>query len=214
MSASGASAYNGGMRTLLIMLILASAAQAEEIPLKSIWAINAPGTRKLSDLDPGKRVAGKARPRYGPTAREIINTLILDRVPAAEGFAVAGPSRDALKAAHRVLVLERDPPELTSPEKISLVFYSLLAGSDVHFDAVRRLGNKFTIKYHFVVRGVPMGKSQVAIIPVGVLLKGKYEVAIEQLPTQAADVTVTPKTFDSEKAAKDIVCKPFTFEVK
>ena len=197
----------------LLALILASAAQAEDKSIKSIWAINAPGTRKLSELNPGK-VVDNAKHEYGKTSREVINSLTLDRRPAVEGFAVAGPGREALKAAHSVVVLERDPPELISPTNISLVFYSLNAASAVHFDAVQRLGNKITIQYHFVVRGVPMTKAQFALIPVGVLPRGKYEVAIEQLPTQTADPTIDPKKFDSEGAARDIVCKPFTFEVK
>lgn len=195
-----------------IALLTAATSLAETIPLANAWAMGMPGTREISKLDPGERV-GKTKSRYGKLTQGIRDSLTLDRRPAGPGFAASGTDKDALDTAYRILVKDRKPSETVS-SKINLIFFSLDSGANIQLESVERDAKDITIRYRFIGRGTLMMKNQFAIIPVGVLPTGKYRVELVQLPAKSDDPTIDVSKFDAAKMAEDIVCKPFTFEVK
>jgi hypothetical protein len=191
-----------------------------EIPLKEIWALNVPGTRKIEELEPGA-IVGAGRFKYGPITERIVDALQLHRhteiggkiKPADDGFAVSGSDLAALRVAQAVLTGKTKPPESVSGE-VTLVFYSLSAGVYVYLDAVEHKGNEISINYHFVTHPTANVTTHFALIPLGALPTGKYQATIKQGPTETDEPRLDLSRFDEAAVARDIVCKPFSFEVK
>jgi hypothetical protein len=209
--------------------------QSVEIPLKDILALDMPGTRPITELEPGQ-VKGNSRRRYGPLTQEIRRALGTKRetdrlakrkvigqrqspfgprpiysYPPMEdvgpGFAVEGIGVDALRVAHAVLVKDQKRPETLSGS-VNLVFYSLLAGVDVCLDTVTRNEFAITIHYHLETDEPfieTISTTNFALIPLGSLPPGKYEVAIQRDPGNVNG---------EEKIAEAVICKSFPFEVK
>jgi hypothetical protein len=211
--------------------------EAVEIPLEEIWALDMPGTRPLTEIEPG-RLRGNSRERHGPLTQEIRRALgtkretdrlakrniigerqtpfgpqpIYSDPPKEEdvgpGFAVVGIGRDALNAAHAVLVKDQKRSETLSGP-VSLVLYSLIAGVDVCLDTVTRNEFAITLRYHLETDEEPFSSgvatSNFALIPLGPLRPGKYDVAIERRPGNVNG---------EEAIAEAVICEPFSFEVK
>jgi hypothetical protein len=100
---------------------------------------------------------------------------------------------------------------------ITLVFYSRLSGSYVHLRRVIRDGNVITLQYRFVAHGSREITTHFALVQLGKLPAGKYEVKTVQLPP---DFSIFPDLRPSEiklippERERRVVSLPFTFEVK
>jgi hypothetical protein len=206
----------GGRVAILWALILScSISYGEEIPLSDVWALNMPGTKDLSTIK-DKRPAGYQGPlrsRLFDTARQ----TLLKKFPEKEarpGFAVSGTGRAALARTSQELYktgLWSGSP-LPSNDEISLVFFSYPSAYFVQLVRVERHDNVFRVVYRAVPHYSPESTIQLALIPVGKLTAGEYEVEIVQLPMDEKYVEAGFESFD-EEATKRTVCQPYTFEV-
>jgi hypothetical protein len=221
-----------GLFTAVSWLTVSSAMAAPpkdvtvEIPLKEVWALRMPNTRDITELEPAPIGL-----RYGPLTDEIRYALGSKRdhdrsrnrkltgyrdtafgpqpvysfpplKPVGKGFAVAGD--DPLREAHAVLFKDAKCPDmLTGP--VTLVFYSMLAGSYVHLDKIERDGFTVTLTYHLEGHMTMESTSHFALIPLGELPPGKYSVNIQRQG---------PTWKNSDEIVEAIICKPFGFEVK
>ncbi len=113
----------------LLVVLLASSLNAEEIPLKSVWAAKMPGTRNIRDLEP--RTEGDHR-EFGPLAHTIIRTMqggrgegAWGRPDAGPGFPVPGAGIAALHRVYDVIVDDIGQRPKTVPAgEVSIVFFA------------------------------------------------------------------------------------------
>lgn len=201
-------------RYLAIVLAasISSPALGEEIPLKSIWALDMPGTQDIRKLDP-------PREKQPVSVQEFIKSSLVERTAqtlnpdkwpkdgnTGRGFVVAATGVDALKQAHDVLAKKVDRPDaVLSGEELSLVFYSYSSGQYVHLDQVERDGETITVKYRNVPHRTLDMSPHIALIPLGELSAGKYRVKVEELPPKE-------KT-DTPQKTRHVVCDSFSFVV-
>ena len=179
------------MRALLITLLFATSAQAEEIPLKSIWALSMPGTIDVQKLNPkvdlsklSRQEATKALP-----TRRIVSVLSRHRPKEGEqagpAFVVEGVGEEALKNAEAVLTKQRrDPPRYFPPDKeLSLVFYAFSAYR-VHIESIDKEEKQIVVKYRRIPHLDMKMTTHFALIPIGKLSEGTKYIKIEQLPPE------------------------------
>jgi len=186
----------------LLFLLLTGAAHAEEIPLKSIWAWNMPGTRDLKEFDDSE-------------AQQKIIQPLLNHIRESwnndHGVAVQGEGLEALQHFIRI-EMDGEKPDLLSPDvPISLVFYTKHAGLFVHLHSVEQKGNRFVIRYQLVPHRERVSTQHLALIPVGKLSPGKYVVNIEQLPMEKQYQDIGYPKRMSEQVKN--VCNSFQFIV-
>jgi hypothetical protein len=190
--------------TFAVAVVISSMAWAEEIPLKSIWAWEMPGTRDIRELDE------KSRPKDSESLASRIAQLLKHR-PAdtpRPGFAVNGSGIDALNQAHLVLAGEQaEPSSLKAEREVSLIFFAFEFGYYVHIQSVERQNREVTITYEFVPHLTKDLAKQIAIIPMGRLEAGKWKVNIVQAPMAKKYSEMGAKTI----AARNVVCGPFEF---
>jgi hypothetical protein len=188
-----------------LAMLSASLAVAEEkpveIPLKSIWALDMPGTRDINKLD-----EGKAR-------KELIEPLLeniqeyWDR-DDNRAMAVRGEGLQALQEFHRIKIKGADRQTVfKADDPISLVFYTKPTGAFVHLHSVVRNGNEYTISYKLVSHTEKIGSQHLALIPIGTISPGKYRVNIKPLPLEKDDHP------DLLPLQAKRVCKSFSFAV-
>lgn len=203
------------MRTLLVALILASAAQAGEIPLKTIWAARMPGTMNIRELEP--RTAGDNR-EFGPLMYTIIRTMQGGRSgkswvgDAGPGFPVPGEGIAALNAAYDILVDNDERPTTVPAGEVTIVFFARQSGQHCYIEKVEREGNVITLTYRFHVHRTANVSAYFALIPLGKLNPGTYEVQMEQLPI--ARPVGEPSGLIEGERLKRTVSEPFSFEVE
>lgn len=190
---------------IVIAASISSSALAEEISLKSVWAMDMPDTQSLNSLDDGQ-----AR---GFLVEPIAKTLKSVEKPDS-GFAVSGSALSALRAVYNVRVGgDEILRTLPSSEKVSLVFLSYLFQPAVEIRSVVRKENEFTICYRFRPREEMGLNSNLAIIPVGKLKPGKYAVKIERAPTADKFAQLGFRPIPQEAADK-VICRSFEFTVE
>lgn len=208
--------------SVLVLLWGAAASAAEppvvvDIPLDKIWAADMPGTRNIRELEP--RTPGDRR-NYGPLMWAIYKRLLLDNEhwgpDAGRGFVVPGKDIEALNYAYDVLADRQDRSNIVPTGDVSLVFYARYAGQYVYVEKVRREGAVITIHYRFVVHRTRELSAHLALISLGELKPGKYEVRMVQLPVRwppDAQGEVLRPAFEGERVTRT-VSQPFSFEVK
>ncbi len=200
--------------------LLASTAHADEVPLKSIWAANMPDARNIRDLEP--RTEGDNR-EFGPLMHTIYRTMqggrsgdLWGRPDAGPGFPVPGEDIAALNAAYDILVGQYDRPTKVPSGEVSLVFFARRSSGDCYLEKVSREGNIFTLTYRFHASRRGLVTGHFALIPLGILESGKYEVRNVQLPMAhpptEEGVVYTPP-IEGERL-KRTVSEPYSFEVK
>ena len=188
------------------------------IPLKDIWAWEMPGTQDVRNLEPNnygpntKQHSSEERAKLEKAAlaeqiREALSgypwlpTAGAKITDLKSGFAVSGIGFEALQKAKRTLADKKEPSEsFPADQDISVIFFSRIFGDYCHLDHVTRTGNHIEIAWRFVQHGNDWATEHFAIIPLGKLLPGQYEVKILQLQKP------------SDWGAK-IVCKSFSFSV-
>jgi hypothetical protein len=206
-------------RALAILACLSSAVFAEDISLTDVWAWKMPGAKDIRELEPG--VFGAEAKNLKVTLREkreqesLINQI--ERAlshrdlhkPALSGFAVSGNADDALRGAFDVLVQNQKPKvAFSSNDTIWIIFFTLSAGDYAQVTGATRSGNHITVNYGFITHRQLFTESYFALIPLGALETGKYEVKF--VDTVDPDRTQQP---ESDKDTKRIVSGSFSFIV-
>ncbi len=199
--------------------------EAVEIPLKGIWAYDMPGTRDIRELEPDK--FGE-RTRSLPSAErfKLLDESLTDQIRVAlrqdssakggtsqPGFAVMGTGREALEGAYNVLVKDQKPNKsFPLDSNVTLVFFSRLAGQYVHLKRIERHDKKFEVGYQVVPHLTTNSTWHFALIPVGKLPIGKYQVQITQL-LGGKDKSGRLVGELPASEAQRIVCGSFSFSV-
>jgi hypothetical protein len=210
--------------------------QTVVIPLNDIWGNISLQSRPLRSLEPEfftyrdtpekieefkqlspeqiEALARKADDSLTKPIERAMSALIRSKETTPRpGFAVKGNGRDALKGVHDVLVRGRKTVDRFSPASdVSVVFFSYPTQPNVAFDRVERTRNKVTIYYMLLTHLAQNVSWRLAIIPLGKLPPGTYDVELIRSPKEK-DVNepnfppVRPKLEDK------IICKPFKFVV-
>lgn len=195
--------------------------EAEAIPLHQIWAYEMPGTRDVEKLEPDKFGMKVRNLGSGEQIRRLKESLIYQireslgvtklGVPAPPGFAVLGSGKEALRKAHAVLADgQKRRDSFPANKKISLVFFSKAFGYFVHLHEVERQGNRITIKYFFVPHRETIATSHFALIPLGELDAGEWQVDVARSPwPDAAKFSIHPEP--GAEWDPVVVCRPFSF---
>lgn len=194
-----------------LVVIAVSAAHAEEIPLKEVWAYNMPGTREMTDA---MRDDGYIS-EEGPLLREIRRRLKRnpDKKTANPAFVVEGTGMEAMKAVHAILTTDEAPQEsVTTTGNISVVFFSYDFGSYVQLERIEREANTIRIMYRFVPHDSRELTQHLAIIPLGKLNAGAYNVVVEQVPIDKKQAKQGYQDIPAKQASK-FVSGSFAFEV-
>lgn len=201
-------------RILLVALLMASSVQAEEIPLKSIWSWGMADTQLVTDIDPIVVNEVKKVPKQNSVTPMIVAAGLGDKSPTFKfvramkalegkpGFAVPGHGTEALLNTANT-PLDAIPDKLPAGN-ITLVFSAPEIGDYVRIEKVLRTDNKIEIRYGLVAReGGRFGDgNSFALIPLGELRPGKYEV----------DITTDQNQKNRRSARR--VSKPFSFTVE
>ncbi len=200
------------MRWLCFFVVIFFAASANTgqpdakpvtIPLKDIWAFQMPDTRSVRELEEVPARAG-----YGTFVYEILSAL--GSAKTADAFVVPGTPSDALQNAHAILVKGTNVT-LSSGDEVSVIFFSYQFDNYVHITQVERIGNTIKIHYRFVPHFSKELTSHFAIIPLGKLSKGKYQVEILNDPMEKKYSDFKPI---SKEWIDKIICKPFSFLIE
>jgi hypothetical protein len=198
--------------------------QSKEIPLDEIWAYEMPGTLDVRALEPDKfgvMVRNLGSEEQVKRSKESLTFQIMKSIGvakrglrAAPGFAVLGSGEGALRNAHAVLVDRQKPREtFLTNSKITLVFFSKVFGYYVHLDKVEQRGTKITLKYSFVPHRETIGSSHFALIPLGELAAGEWNVEIEPSPWPETPEFAAYRAPGTEWNSS-IVCRSFSFVVE
>ncbi len=209
-------------KALAILACLSSAAFAESptetIPLKDIWAWDMPGTKNVRDLEPevfGPDLSSQPIDVQQKRNRGSLVLQIHEHLSTLDdaGFAVAGNARDALKDIYSVLIEQKKTAASFSPSSdITLFFFSHMCAAYVRVDHVERKRNTIEIFYRYVPHSGKELTWHFALIPVGQLPPGNYQVTMTQLPVDMSLMHETTSEVD-KKIGNKFVCKPFSFSI-
>jgi hypothetical protein len=195
------------------------------IPLDRIWAYDMPGTQDVRDLEPdkfGEHTKWLTSEEQAKLERESMTDQIRIALPclrgdrgehAKPGFAVLGTGAEALQGAYGGLVKGEKPDEsFPSVSNVTIVFYAHLCGEYVHIEHIERKGSTVEIQYNFVPHMSQIMSWHVALIPLGKLNCGTYEVKFVQLPKPKAP-GVRQTGLEPDEVVNRVVCRPFSFSV-
>jgi hypothetical protein len=215
----------GRVAILLALLFCCSVGRAEEvveIPLSEVWALDMPGTKDVRLLEP--EVYGDETKTLPTTKRyELLNQSLIQQVLGSlelevprrpmQGFLVASNVRDSLSKVSVLLAASKKPPTaFESDKELTLVFYSLQTGTDVHLTSVNLKGNQINIEFRFVPHFTDEMSTHFALIPLPKLSAGKYKVRIHEAPVlNFQDWGVNQ--FNPEWRKK-FICKDFEFKIE
>jgi len=196
---------------LLVVSANAVADDVVQIPLKSIWAHEMPGTRNVHELEKAALPANQA----ASLDNQIGNALrfLSKGKTTAKGFAVMGTEKEALSKALVALANNQQPRQTFSDNaQVFVFFFSHSFGEYVHLDNVERRDKTVKIAYRFVPHATKQLTAHYAVIPIGKLPVGKYRVDFVRLPLEQKYVDKGFKSVDSQWNNR-VVCLPFSFEV-
>jgi len=202
--------------------------ESVEIPLSEIWAYNMPGTRDVQDLEPEvkaaiERLKTLPREEMEKQFRRLLEDSLVWQIrkplhqrskQAVSGFAVSSPEPELLQAVRDVLTgKEKRTDSFAAGSDITVVFFSRLSGTLVHIDHVERRGNTVEIQYRVVPHLDLYLSEHFALIPLGKLPSGFYQVKVVQGPMEQKYLDYGYKQGTPAQAAK-FVSQSFTFEVQ
>jgi hypothetical protein len=206
----------------------------DAIPLDTIWAHSIPGTLNVNDLDNKadlqlmeKEAASIPREKRDQWLQDelvrrsdvakILNklrTLPRRRDKVGPGFVVVGSGKTALKNAQQVFASRdagkpADTRNVFPPNtELSLVWYTPSCGTGMQLNSVERSGKAISINYRLVAHNNAIMASHFALIPLGSLPEGEYQVRIEQVGI------VDERNRSVKRLANCAVCRPFSFSVE
>jgi hypothetical protein len=205
-------------------------AEAVKIPFDQIWADLMPGTRDIDTLEPevfSSEASRQPAEDQNRLARESMINKIAAKLQSAPmdkagpvtipiprpAFAVLGTGRDALRAASDVFAEGQKPQQsFLVGSEISVVFFTYQAGSRVELVHVERGNNVIQIQYRFFDDWLTMTTSHLALIPLGQLPVGRYQVEIVQSPMDGRFLCQDECHVMADWGRR-LVCQPFSFSV-
>jgi hypothetical protein len=204
------------------------------IPLDRVWAWHTPGARDLRELEPEiltENLRGKPPEEQGRLIRASIGDRIAESLvderfypkkgeQAGSAFAVVGSGIDALQAARDILAHRtKRTTKFSTSDNVNLIFYSFPSETKLHLVSVERKGNSFLLQYGFSLSLEELSERTVrpnlAIIPIGRLPVGTYDVAIQLDPQNKESFMRRFKItkFDWDWMPR-LICRGFTFHVE
>lgn len=188
---------------------------AKLIPLDKIWGFDIPGTKDIRDLEPKSDPTLSAEEYFRRSnvfkIHKNLNQRTKDGERAGQAFVVRGVGKTALENAETAFEKGRRDSTVLPPDvDVSLVFYSQMCGRYVRIKSVETTGNVVRLKYQFVGHATTEATTHFALIPLGKLTAGKYQVEIEE--SQAIDDRERP-----EKSVPDpklFICDSCSFTIK
>ncbi len=193
---------------------------SQNIPLDQIWGYNLPGTRDIAGIPfpehpqgVGQTLAFLSREReYNIEQIRLALAMKPPGKTAAAGFVV--PSKVDSRTLSGVLSTLRGKPnpfQQLAESEFSLVFFSHPLSYYTRLLKVERDGNQITVHYQFEPHTTPEVTTHFALIPLGKLATGKYQVVYKQTPIDQKyrDIGFEPVHPD----AAEIVCRDFSFTV-
>jgi hypothetical protein len=196
---------------------------AEEIPLKEIWAFDMPDTRDVRELESeafGEQAKGLPVEQQADLQNQSLIGQIReslkwkDNAKAERGFALSGTGLDALKTAFEVLTGKSQRSDsLPSDGEVTVVFFSRQSGSHVQIYQVVRNGNIIEVRYRFAPHDDAYQTEHFALIPLGKLPRGLYQVKVVRGPMEDKNTSVG-FTEKKDSDASRIVSRSFKFGVK
>jgi hypothetical protein len=218
----------------LVILVLSLTAsvhsqETKQIPLDQIWGYNLPGTRDIAGIplpehpQPGvgggteaevrlQREADIERLRRAlvtkPPAQNAPRAFVLPRQP--DWFTLKNASSRIDRKIRQPLVTEEIESEtFRAGESMTLVFFSHPASYYVRLRKVERNANEITVQYEFVPHGTVEVTVHFALIPLGRLPAGEYQVRFKQIALSQTYRVAGFEPVASE--AFEIICRPFSF---
>lgn len=212
------------IKSLTLVSILCSLTSGESpndkstvIPLDKILANKVPGTRDITSVD----VAPTVRADKG-----ILGSIFMSMVLRAEklkykdlarpAFVVSGNDRVALRAAQSVLVDGATPRKAFSMgEDLTIVFFAEpISKYRVRIGQVTRTDNEVRIHYELEAGVHGQDYQNFALIPLGKMKSGKYQVNMRQLPHEQTPIEIKKgfKPLDNEWS-RNFLSEPFSFSV-
>jgi hypothetical protein len=187
---------------------------ATMIPLDQVWSNQMPRTRNVRELEPDSKIVTGEELRRKSLSVQIERLLVnrgMKREKAGSAFVVVGTDKEALENAHAVFVEQGEPKQsFSTADDLSLIFYSYMSGGHyVHLDSIEQTEGKLMVKYRFVFHLTGDATTHFAIIPLGKLPAGTFQVEIKQLPTKLPKVAVP-----SNRDPTWLVCGDTSFRVK
>lgn len=208
-----------GVIAVLVVTCVATDATADgvrEIPLSEVWAVGMPGTRLIGfacDQD------GSPDPECVDAVRSIDLTLrTLTRValqaeqalPVRAGIAVGGSARKAVIELASVLDGGGESEDIRAGSPVFLVVFAPANVRDFRLTKVRFAGlNKFELYCQFSPRLTRNYTAHFAVIPVGVLPQGEYEVLMKHDRLPASSIVPDLDSLD----ALSMMSASFSFAV-
>jgi hypothetical protein len=183
----------------------ADGANSKVIPIDRVWAYNIAGTKNIHDLDDkfddrkfseqvkDKPVGERERLLKAEVLRKSVVAQIVEslrhlRRKVEPGFVVTGTGRTALLNAQKVFAQRTTATEagsmdvLPAKTELSLVWFTTFCGHYAQLVAIQRTEEGITVQYRFISHQKAMMSSYFAIIPIGSMPTGTYQVNFEELP--------------------------------
>lgn len=181
---------------------------SEFIPLHEVWGYDMPGTKEVSSLDAEKIEMATVNPIINSLTVTIFKKFQRDD-KAGPAFVVEGTGKAALE--QMVAAFEKEPPKhIPADTPLSLVFYSRFSGFDVHITAIDKIDRRFIVTYQLVDRLTTNMTFNFALIPLGELPPGQYEVAMKQAPM----IDQVGRRIEMKRDLSWISCHGATFTVR
>lgn len=191
-------------RIAIAALLMASTVQAEEIPLKNVWALNMPGTRDIRDLLEADGERSKL---------DIIVQALKDRRDIGSAFAVEGTGTEALNRIYNIVTQQKSISDSLPSGEVSVAFFTKYTRYYVRISEVT-VGPKNNIQIVFEL--LPHREEQrtlyLALIPLGKLPAGKYDIAIAPKPIAKEFIEDGFKGAKSEEV-EQTVSSSFTLKI-
>lgn len=191
--------------TFILCCSISYGEDSRKIPLSEIWSYGMPGTRDMRELSNqvGKQ-AGQPKSILAELAK-----LPPEGKPAIDAFTVRGTGLEAFRNSIEVLVDKKRPERaFTSDMEITIAFFSYGSNWYVHLQPAELKSGTITINYNMILHETEEATAYFALIPLGKLPSGKYQV--EMIPTQL-NTAGDPL---NEDGIPLIVNEPFSFTVK
>jgi hypothetical protein len=178
------------------------------IPLRDVWGYDMPKTRDASQLDSLKSNGGTSHPIINSLTR-IISERFKRNDKAGPAFVVQGTGKSALE--NMLTAFEDEPPRYVPHRTdVSLIFYTRLSGYFVHLESIERVDNRFIVTYRFVEHPSRNLSFHFALIPLGKMSAGTYEIEMKQ----AAPIDDAGRRITLEQDLNWVVCQNATFYVE
>jgi hypothetical protein len=167
-----------------------------------------PKTRDASQLDSLKSNGGTSHPIINSLTR-IISERFKRNDKAGPAFVVQGTGKSALE--NMLTAFEDEPPRYVPHRTdVSLIFYTRLSGYFVHLESIERVDNRFIVTYRFVEHPSRNLSFHFALIPLGKMSAGTYEIEMKQ----AAPIDDAGRRITLEQDLNWVVCQNATFYVE